>query len=143
MSFEPVETLGLTIAINEKREAYLELAKAYEHYQDELNERNNLSSMSFATLKMQEIQEEKTETYKELKGLEAELAYRKAANELKEYGQAHGIHDYRDGDKTYRSLVVKKLKAEKEWKSLTINEWRFNRYYLPVINHKLAQVGGY
>ena len=66
--------------------------------------------------------------------------YGKLRETRENYGNANLIFDLNDADSTYLKLRLKEEKAYRELKRAEVSEFRFNRYFAPVINYRIQNL---
>lgn len=66
--------------------------------------------------------------------------YGKLRETRENYGNANLIFDLNDADSTYLKLRISEEKAFLELKRAEVSEFRFNRYFAPVINYRIQNL---
>ena len=139
---ESVELSQTKKLLNLKRGDYIKLAEEYEKIESEIPDSTNHPNTSFLITKLEVIKEDKQDVYQEIKKLQAKRDYLQASQDLEEYSQKTGVTTHLEKDKKYNELLIAKLTKQDELKKITLNDWQYKRYHLPVYQRKMAMLGG-
>lgn len=56
------------------------------------------------------------------------------------YNELYGNVDFNDLDEDASNLLIERLEAELKLKEATVDKWKFERYFKPVILHRITRV---